>query len=506
MKTEGAPIGSEDFIEAADKDYVADTELRPGAVGLAGAVMQNVTHIAPAIAAFFFTQTLVGFAGGQAPLAYLIGLVLVLLLGLCLVQLAQKFPSAGGYFTYVSATLGPRLGFLTGWMFILYSPIVAGPSLAVLGQIVEGELRTNYGLTWFHWWMVVVVGLPLVAQAGYAGMSVSIRTIVVVGAAEFLIVLGLGISGLVNPGPGGFSVLPFTFSFNPGGIATFSGLALAIVLTVQGLTGWEAAVPLAEETQNPRRNVPRAIMASIVIIGVMLVIVMWGQVIGWGTNNLKTLVSSSELPALVIAHRVWGPLWWLSLLAMITSVWGASLACQNVATRMWYRMGRAGVLPAAFGRVHPVRKTPTVAITTQLVLSILLGFALPWWMGPMNFFVFSLGFVLVLAVILIYIVANVGVVKYYWSSAPGEFNWLLHFVFPVGTSAILIYSIYASFVPTPAPPNNWSPVVVAVWLLLGIIILVWMKISANDSWLSKAGEIIGEHEETAAERRAARTL
>ena len=94
---------------------------------------------------------------------------------------------------------------------------------------------------------------------------------------------------------------------------------------------------------------------------------------------------------------------------MITSAWGASLACQNVATRMWYRMGAAAFCPSAFGRVHPVRKTPTTAMTAQLVLSFLLGFALPAWMGPMEFFVFSLGFVLVLAVILVYIAANVGV-------------------------------------------------------------------------------------------------
>ena len=46
-------------------------------------------------------------------------------------------------------------------------------------------------------------------------------------------------------------------------IATLTGFSLAIVFTVQGLTGWEAAVPLAEETENPRRNVPRSIMASI---------------------------------------------------------------------------------------------------------------------------------------------------------------------------------------------------------------------------------------------------
>jgi len=506
METKSAARGSADFIEVEGKDYVAQTDLQPGTVGLAGAIMQNVTHIAPAIAAFFFTQTLVGSAGGEAPLAYLIGFIIVLPLGMCLVQLAKKFPSAGGYFTYVSATLGPRAGFLTGWMFILYSPIVAGPLLAFLGQVIEGEVQTNYGWMWFHWWMVVVVGLPLLTWAGYAGMAISIRAIVAVGAAEFLIVLALGISGLLSPGPGGFSVLPFSPWFNPAGIATFSGVALAVVLTVQGLTGWEAAVPLAEETQNPRRNVPRAIMASIVIIGVMLVIVIWGQVIGWGINDLPKLASSSELPALVIAHRVWGPLWWLTLLAMITSAWGASLACQNVATRMWYRMGRAGVLPAAFGRVHPVHKTPTAAITAQLILSILLGFILPWWMGPMQFFVFSLGFVLVLAVILIYIAANVGVVKYYMTSARSEFSWLLHFVFPVGTSLILLYSVYVSFVPPPASPNNWSPLVVGIWLLLGAIVLVWMKMSGNEQWLSKAADIIAEHEETAAERQAAHTL
>src|SRR5260221_6488659 len=182
MATKNSSSGSANFIEQKGKDYVALTDLKPGAVGLTGAVMQNVTHIAPAIAAFFFTQTLVGSAGAQAPLAYLIGFIIVLPLGLCLVQLAKKFPSAGGYFTYVSGTLGPRAGFLTGWMFVLYSPIVAGPLLAFLGQILEGEVQGNYGWTWFHWWMVVAVGLPLVAWAGYAGMSVSIRAIVVVGA------------------------------------------------------------------------------------------------------------------------------------------------------------------------------------------------------------------------------------------------------------------------------------------------------------------------------------
>src|SRR3984885_1233823 len=373
MTTDSQHSSSGDyFVERPEGGLIARSQLKQDAIGLPGAVMQNVTHIAPAIAAFFFTPLIVSFAGGHAPLAYLIGFVVVLALGMCLVQLAKRFPSAGGYYTYVSRTLGPRLGFLTGWLYALYSPIVAGPALAFLGVILQGELSSYYHVTWFQWWILVVVGLPLIALAGYLGIALSVRTIVIVGAMEFLIVLFLGLWGLADPGPGGFTFQAFSYGFNPGSIATSSGFALAVVFTVQGLTGWEAAVPLAEETENPRRNVPRATMASIAIIGVMLVVVIWGQVIGWGDTNLGKLISSPELPALVIAHRVWGSVWGLALLAMFTAVLGATIACQNVATRMWYGMGRSGVLPSAFGRVDPVRKTPTLAVTTQLVVSVLL--------------------------------------------------------------------------------------------------------------------------------------
>ena len=110
---------AEEVIEKPGEAWVAETPLSAGAVGLAGAVMQNVTHIAPAIAAFFFTATIVSFSGAHAPLAYFLGFLVVLALGMCLVQLAKRFPSAGGYFTYVSRTVGPRAGFLTGWMFVL---------------------------------------------------------------------------------------------------------------------------------------------------------------------------------------------------------------------------------------------------------------------------------------------------------------------------------------------------------------------------------------------------
>src|SRR6266849_10941957 len=98
-----------------------------GANGLTGATMQAITHIAPAIAALFFTQFIVSLAGITAPLAYVVGIVIVLMLGNTLVQFSKYLPSAGGYYTYVSRALSPRAGFITSWMYVLYSPLAGGP-------------------------------------------------------------------------------------------------------------------------------------------------------------------------------------------------------------------------------------------------------------------------------------------------------------------------------------------------------------------------------------------
>jgi amino acid transporter len=392
----------------------------------------------------------------------------------------------------VSRTLGPRAGFLTGWGYTLYSPIIAGPILAFFGYILPGELKANYGIN-LAWWIFPLVAIPLIAVLGLYGIKLSVRTIVILGGLEFLIVLGLGLAGLASPGPGGFTLRVFDPSFNPGHLATASGFALAIVFSVQGLTGWESAVPLAEETANPRRNVPIATMASIASTGVMTVIVIWGQVIGWGWVTLGKLPTSAELPALVIAHRAWGVAWWIALFAMFTSVMAASLATQNVATRMWYGMARTGVLPRVVARVDPKRKTPTVAVMLQFVLSMALALIGGGLLGPARFFILMVGFCLVLAVIFVYSMGNVGVVVHYWVHRRREFNWLLHFVFPVGTTAVLV----KSFSPFPASPNNWSPVIVGAWMLVGVGVLVFLKVRGGEAWLDKAGEIIDSHTVTA---------
>jgi len=173
---------------------IEGTDLQRGAIGLLGATMQNITHIAPAIAALFFTEFVVSLAGVTAPLAYLLGVIVVLMLGSTLVQLSKHMPSAGGYYTYVSRALHPRVGFLTSWMYVLYAPLCGGPIYAYFGFIVSQELKTNYQISvpWL-WWACVLVGAPLIAFLQHRGIKISARAMLILGGLEMLIVLVLAL-------------------------------------------------------------------------------------------------------------------------------------------------------------------------------------------------------------------------------------------------------------------------------------------------------------------------
>ena len=464
-------------------------ELQRGALGLTGATMQAITHIAPAIAAFFFTTAVVGFTGVVAPLAYLIGVVIVLMLGSTLVQLSKHLPSAGGYYTYISRAIHPRAGFLTSWMYIFYAPLAGGPIYGFFGFILAGELKTNYqvNLPWL-WWACIVVGAPLIAFLQYRGIKISARAMLLLGGIEMIIVFILSVWGFADPGPGGSAFQ----AFDPSKAISLSGFALAVVFSVQGLTGWEGAAPLAEETADPRRNIPRSVMISIVLIGVFLVISYWGQIVGWGIHDPKGIAGSTELPALVLAHRFWHGAWVILLFAFLNSTIAVCLATANVGTRMWYRMAKNGSFPKQLGYVNPRYKTPVNAILLQLAISLGVGIGVGvGWAADVGYFLVD-GLVLVLAVAVVYLMANIAVFRFYRRERPSEFNIILHVIFPVISSAALIYAVYKSFSPAPAHPYNLSPFIDGAWLVLGIVILVVMRARGKEGWLQTAGESLAD--------------
>src|SRR3954466_2783330 len=97
---------------SAEQHTVANTDLKAGAIGLPGVLMQGVTAIAPAIAGLFTIPFIVSNAGVTAPLAYLGAFVIALMLGFVLAQYTRYMTSSGTYYTFVSQSLGSRIGFL----------------------------------------------------------------------------------------------------------------------------------------------------------------------------------------------------------------------------------------------------------------------------------------------------------------------------------------------------------------------------------------------------------
>ncbi len=492
--------GPSDPVAGPDPAPVLRTDLRQNSLGLVGVTMQAITHIAPAIAALFFTQFIVSLAGITAPLAYVVGIIVVLMLGNTLIQFSKHLPSAGGYYTYVSRSLSPRAGFITSWMYVLYSPLSGGPIYGFFGFILAGQLKEHYDINvpWL-WWVCIVVGAPIVAFLQYRGIRISVRTVVVLGAAEMIIVLALAITGFANPGPGGVSLGVFNF----GNKLALSGFALAVVLSVQGLTGWEAAAPLAEETRDPKRNVPRSVIISIILLGCFLVFTFWGVITGFGVDTVNRLISSPALPGLALADKYWAGVWWLVMAAFLSSTVAVCIATANVGTRMWYGMGRSGSFPKAFGRVHPVHKTPVTAIFAQMCLALGSGLIFGAWFGADVSFFFVDGLILVLGVGFVYVIANIGVIRYYLTERRAEFNFFKHIVFPVVSvvsAVVLIYAVLISFQPVcttvcPASPYKWAPLVDGAWLVLGLLVLLYYRAQGREQWIHNAGAALGESEE-----------
>src|ERR1700730_15417987 len=106
--------------------------LRANAIGLPGVLFQSITTMAPASAVSFSLGAAIPFTGGALPLAVLLALIVCCFIAVNIGTLARHLPSAGGYFTYVSESIGFRIGWLTGWMFDLAYLLIVPFQLLVL--------------------------------------------------------------------------------------------------------------------------------------------------------------------------------------------------------------------------------------------------------------------------------------------------------------------------------------------------------------------------------------
>src|SRR5262245_19195001 len=162
-------------MEVEGTTIAPEPELKRDAVGMWGSIFQGITHMAPAASVMTGIGFVAGSAGGAIPLAFILAGIISLLIAMSINQMDKHLPSAGGYYTYVSAGISPRFGFMTGWIYFLYDPLIPNLCTLVVATYFSSTVSDLFGLN-IPWWLyasVVYIGLGVIT---FLGIKPSIRT------------------------------------------------------------------------------------------------------------------------------------------------------------------------------------------------------------------------------------------------------------------------------------------------------------------------------------------
>jgi amino acid transporter len=373
-------------------------------------------------------------------------------------QMSRAFPMAGSVYTYAGRGISPPIGFLAGWVIILDYVLV--PALLYLVASVAMNSLVAAVPVWL--WLVAFVVLNTVVN--YLGIEMTARVNKVMLVAELLVLLIFLVVGVValargaghTGGGAGWSPL-----YNA---ATFSWPVVfgAVSIAVLSFLGFDGISMLAEENRESARQIGRAMVAALLLAGVLFLVQTW--VAALLVPNPDQLLANGDPAgtAFYDAARVAGGGWLAGLTALATAIaWGFanSLVAQAATSRLLYAMARDRQLPAFLARVHPRRQVPVNATLLVAAVSLVLGVYLttredgiPLMSTLVNFGAMSAFLVLHVSVVAHFVVRR------------GSRDWLRHLVCPLLGFAILLYVVINAKVA--------AQVLGFIWLGIGLVVLL----------------------------------
>ena len=367
-------------MSAGTKDVSAMQKmhgLRTNVLGFPALFAQSVALISPTMTAVLIIPLAFASAGQGTWLAYAFGTVMLLFVVFCLNQFAKRSSFAGSMYAYTAKGLGPSAGVFSGWTLIwaYYFIAVAGLcGFAVFCAQLLSALGYNGSVHPIIFFAISAAACWLVA---YKDIRVSsILTLVFEGASVACI-----------------TALAFVILFKHGFVVDTKqlklsgvdvrGMGLAVVACIFSLVGFESATTLGGEAKNPRRNVPRAVIASLIITGLFMVFMAYVEV--GGTSNYGGSWTSGPLIYLAELYGVSFFKIPICIGAMV-SFFSLSLSCLNGGSRIMYPMARHGIFSGHLGRAHATNRTPHVAVTVYIAMIFALPAFLMIFTNPLTAF------------------------------------------------------------------------------------------------------------------------
>ncbi|HUK76259.1 MAG TPA: amino acid permease [Thermoleophilia bacterium] len=455
-----------------------------GPVDIAGSTMAN---IAPAMSFFFGFGFLALTAGIASPLTIIAAGVAIAFLANTLAQFSRAHPSTGSFITFIGKAFGPTSAIATA-VILITGYVIAITSVLVMSGGFTAIFLNRYlpALPTSSWPWFMVVFISLAAFLMVRGIHISTRWAGVFFAFEIIVLVVVTISALVHHA-GHLTLHPFEPRYLSNG---FKGLGLGFPLAVYLFIGWENSATLAEETENPRRNVPRALFASVALMMVSYVLFAYATVEGFGEN--VAALTASPIPFITVADNVLGVLAFFAYLAGVTSTLACLIAAVNSQSRLLFNAGREGLLPAWLGRVYARRQTPVNALLTFIGIGFVLVFA--WSVGrhldPVTLFAeaSTLGTILVLVV---YFVANLALPVFYRKHYPDQLSPLKHVVIPIVGAALIALPIYELVKPGQEPPYDRFPLIALAVIVVAGAYAVLLN-SRDKTLADRVGSLVAD--------------
>jgi basic amino acid/polyamine antiporter, APA family len=278
-------------------------------------------------------------------------------------ELAAIFPKAGGEYVYLREAYHPLVAFLFGWASLLM--IQGGGLAAVSITFAQYALRLLNRSPAFAP-VGAAVAIAVVAAVNAVGVKPGSRLLNVLVILKFVALAALIVGGLFLPPERG----PSFPSVETPAIGVFAAFGAALVPILFAYGGWQSVNLVAEETREPRRTIPRALMVG---MGIVIAVYLLANVV-----YLKVLshpgLAATATPAADALRRILGPgADRLIAAAIAISAFGFLDLTLLAQTRIYYAMGKDGVFFPALARLHPKFGTPVLAIVLQAGWGILLA-------------------------------------------------------------------------------------------------------------------------------------
>ncbi len=335
-------------------------------------------------------QAAARFAGPAVVFSYVLAGLGCGFAGLCYAEFASMIPIAGSAYTYSYATLGELLAWIIGWDLIIEYLFAASTVAVGWSGYFCDFLRVNLGVTIPEsltnapfkadgMQMVrtgAIVNLPAVLLVVFLtlllvrGIKESARFngfIVLIKVAIVLLVIGFGLAHVT---PDNWK--PF-IPENTGVTGHFgwSGIARGAAYVFFAYIGFDAVSTAAQEAKNPQRDLPIGILGS---LGVCTLLYILMSLVLTGVAHFTTLDVDHPVAKAIEAVPALGWLGWFVKLGAIAGLASVVLVMLLGQPRIFFAMSRDGLLPPAFGKIHPRFQTPAFAtVLTGSIAAILAG-------------------------------------------------------------------------------------------------------------------------------------